>query len=378
MRNGVNFPGLEAASSGRRTIAVLVTGALAVILVALATAIAFDQMGSAGRRTRALIDADFSERSAYGALLYRELGVSCALTTGERGCLAADGDDRASYVANRARLLDDDDPAVAGSLRAFARRGDALDAILDRQVTAIRSGRLAATRAGAPTVLAAFVAMRAHERRMGKTFATALDSYRASNRAATATAEALTGILAVVLLLAGAGGAMLVAQTRREAGLARSDPLTSLPNRRAFAEQLDGALERRRPEELLGLLYLDLDGFKAVNDRFGHAAGDVVLVRASRRISRSVREDDLAARLGGDEFGVVLGAIESPDEAEFIAERVTVALQPPFVVEGQEMYVGDSVGIAIAPRDGTDGVTLLAAADAAMYRTKATHHRATP
>lgn len=374
----MNFPGSEAVSPGRRTIAVLVTGALAVLLVAVATAVAFDQMGSAGRRTRALIDADFAERSAYGALLYRELGVSCALATGELRCLADDRDDRASYTANRARLLDDDDPAVAGSLHRFARRADALDAILDRQVAAIRRGQLAAARAGAPAALAAFVVMRGHERGMGKTFATALESYRRSNRAATVTAESLTGILAVVLLLAGAGGAMLVAQARHEAQLARSDPLTSLPNRRAFAEQLDRALERRRPGELLGLLYLDLDGFKAINDRFGHAAGDVVLVRAARRISRSVREDDLATRLGGDEFGVLLGAIESAAEAEFIAERVDVALQPPFVVEGQEMYVGVSIGIAIAPRDGTDGATLLAAADAAMYRTKAARHRTTP
>jgi diguanylate cyclase (GGDEF)-like protein/PAS domain S-box-containing protein len=150
---------------------------------------------------------------------------------------------------------------------------------------------------------------------------------------------------------------------------ASHDPLTDLPNRSLFLERVGKALTGRRAgEEQVALLYVDLDGFKAVNDSVGHQAGDHLLTQAARRLQSALRSTDTAARLGGDEFAVlVCGADE--EQAMEIAERLIGTLCDPYHVDGAEVRVGASVGIAFAEPGGT-AEELMRNADLAMYRAK--------
>ncbi len=158
------------------------------------------------------------------------------------------------------------------------------------------------------------------------------------------------------------------------AHLANHDAVTGLPNRRLFGEHLDLALARaRRQSRAVGLLYLDLDDFKLVNDSLGHSAGDRLLVKVSRRLRARTRGADLLARYGGDEFLVLLSDLDpitAEDDAQIAAHGLLEALSAPFVVAGAEFHIGGSVGISLLPADSLDAETLLRHADAAMYQAK--------
>jgi diguanylate cyclase (GGDEF)-like protein len=147
------------------------------------------------------------------------------------------------------------------------------------------------------------------------------------------------------------------------------DALTGLPNRALFTDRLKHALTqgRRRGTEC-GVIFLDLDRFKTVNDSLGHAAGDELLVAVGRRIDDSLRTADTAARLGGDEFAVLLEDLAGPQEGVLVAERISEALRAPIVVQGREVFVSASVGIACGRTGASE---LLRQADVAMYRAKA-------
>jgi diguanylate cyclase (GGDEF)-like protein/hemerythrin-like metal-binding protein len=152
---------------------------------------------------------------------------------------------------------------------------------------------------------------------------------------------------------------------------ARTDALTELPNRVLLQERLTAGLATAsRHRHLLGLLVADLDGFKAINDRHGHAAGDTVLREVARRFAACVRCEDTLARVGGDEFVVVLPEIERREDAAVLAARLVNALRTPVPVGEATVVVGVSAGIAIFPDDGADIDTLFARADAAMYASK--------
>lgn len=153
---------------------------------------------------------------------------------------------------------------------------------------------------------------------------------------------------------------------------ASHDPLTDLPNRRTFEDRLEMALAgAHRHQRIFALLYLDLDHFKQVNDSLGHAAGDMLLTQATRRMLICVRADDTLARLGGDEFAIILSDLESPQKATEIACRLIDALGKPYLLEGTQANVTASIGIAIHPHDGKDAASLRQCADAALYRAKA-------
>ena len=149
------------------------------------------------------------------------------------------------------------------------------------------------------------------------------------------------------------------------------DPLTGLANRALFRDRVMHALERaQRRQQPVTALFLDLDNFKAVNDSLGHAAGDQLLVAVAERLLHSTRGADSVARLGGDEFAILLEHARADQEARTVVERVTRALLRPFSLEGKEVFVGASIGIAGAANgDGPD--ELLRNADVAMYRAKA-------
>ncbi|MGH2867631.1 MAG: putative bifunctional diguanylate cyclase/phosphodiesterase [Solirubrobacteraceae bacterium] len=155
--------------------------------------------------------------------------------------------------------------------------------------------------------------------------------------------------------------------------LAYHDPLTGLPNRALVEQQLDLALARaRRSESAVALMFVDLDDFKEVNDRLGHAAGDQLLTGVAARLRGVLRDTDVLARQGGDEFLVVLSDLnESPaPAAERVGAKLLGALREPFVVGSEELRTGASVGVSLFPDDASDTETLLRHADAAMYRAK--------
>lgn len=153
--------------------------------------------------------------------------------------------------------------------------------------------------------------------------------------------------------------------------LALHDPLTGLPNRRLMADRLDKALARVARGEQLAVLCLDLDGFKGVNDRLGHAAGDELLRQVAARLTASVRKADTVARLGGDEFTVVQVAIKCREDAAVLAQRMLKELGKLFDLADGPVEIGCSIGIAVAPNDGFIAADLQRLADAALYRCKA-------
>jgi diguanylate cyclase (GGDEF)-like protein len=153
---------------------------------------------------------------------------------------------------------------------------------------------------------------------------------------------------------------------------AHFDPLTGLPNRLLFKDRLGQEIARSQREGLrFGLLFIDLDHFKTVNDSFGHTTGDAVLRETARRISRCVRTTDTVSRLGGDEFTVMLTNLHHAQEAWLIAESVVEALSREYQVNGEHCFLSASVGIASFPEDGASAEELLKSADTAMYRAKA-------
>jgi diguanylate cyclase (GGDEF)-like protein/PAS domain S-box-containing protein len=164
--------------------------------------------------------------------------------------------------------------------------------------------------------------------------------------------------------------------------LAYHDKLTTLPNRALFEEMLENAIARARRHDLgVGVLFLDLDNFKLVNDSLGHPAGDELLVQLAERLRGCTRETDMVARQGGDEFLLLLSDLERGTSApagteaallvaQSVAERVQQALRAPFSLGGVEFYASGSIGISLFPQDALDGETLLRNADSAMYRSK--------
>ena len=153
--------------------------------------------------------------------------------------------------------------------------------------------------------------------------------------------------------------------------LAYHDTLTGLPNRLLFADRLGLAVaQAHRLGQRLAVLFLDLDGFKLINDSLGHSLGDRLLEVVAERIHGALREGDTVARLGGDEFTLLLPGVSRAEDAPKVAEKVLETVRQPIAIDGRELYVTGSVGISLYPDDGTDPETLVRNADAAMYRAK--------
>jgi PAS domain S-box/diguanylate cyclase (GGDEF) domain len=149
------------------------------------------------------------------------------------------------------------------------------------------------------------------------------------------------------------------------------DPLTKIANRVLFRDRVEHALSKRgRDNSSLAVLFLDLDNFKSVNDSIGHAAGDNLLISVAQRLQDCLRTSDTAARLGGDEFAVLVEAVHSSQEAVMIAERVRSVFKQPFVIEGKDVFMATSIGIAQSGPEALTADDLLRNADLAMYRAK--------
>jgi diguanylate cyclase (GGDEF)-like protein len=165
-----------------------------------------------------------------------------------------------------------------------------------------------------------------------------------------------------------------LAALRRIEELAYTDPLTGLPNRRRLEEQVETAIwDARSGTDTVALLLVDLDGFKAVNDGLGHAAGDELLQTVARTLRGRLRRGDLLARLGGDEFLVALSGLDPATaavEARWVADGLSAAVGTPVRLRGREVTVGASVGVAVYPTDGEGFAALLQSADLDMYARK--------
>ena len=160
-------------------------------------------------------------------------------------------------------------------------------------------------------------------------------------------------------------------QEARIQHLARHDALTELPNRAQFLDEMADAEALIERGERAAVLCIDLDYFKQINDTLGHAIGDKLLKQASARLWGTTRETDMLARLGGDEFSLLLRPIDKPSDAAAIAERIVKAMSMPFSIDGHQILIGASVGIAVAPQDGETTDILMKNADLALYRAKA-------
>jgi diguanylate cyclase (GGDEF)-like protein len=149
------------------------------------------------------------------------------------------------------------------------------------------------------------------------------------------------------------------------------DLLTDIHNRFSLDKHLDMLIEEaRRKASIFGLIYIDLDDFKQVNDVYGHQVGDLYLQEVAVRMKRQLRGNDTLARLGGDEFAALITVVRNRAGAEEIAHRLEHSLDEPFTVEGYVLHGSASVGIALYPEDGATKDSLLSAADAAMYVAK--------
>jgi len=153
--------------------------------------------------------------------------------------------------------------------------------------------------------------------------------------------------------------------------LAHHDPLTGLPNRLLMTARLEHALKQsKRNPTHLAIMFIDLDRFKNINDSYGHALGDQLLIEVSRRLKNHLRSGDTISRIGGDEFVVILEQLELAEQAATLAQSCIDILAKPFAIDGHEIFITPSIGIALFPEDGNDAQTLLKHADIAMYRSK--------
>ncbi len=153
--------------------------------------------------------------------------------------------------------------------------------------------------------------------------------------------------------------------------IATHDPLTVLPNRSFFYELLRQALERAKiTNRHVAVMFLDLDGFKSINDSYGHAEGDMLLKAVAIRLKSYLRKSDTVARIGGDEFTFIFQDIDYPDEASIIAQKILAALSAPIEVNRHSLKITASIGISLSPQDGEDAETLIQHADTAMYSVK--------
>lgn len=152
---------------------------------------------------------------------------------------------------------------------------------------------------------------------------------------------------------------------------ASNDALTGLPNRRLFGDRLGQSLAlAKREKRLVGLLYIDLDGFKLVNDSLGHSIGDALLVQVAGRLRGRVRTSDTLARLGGDEFTVILNSLHQPEDALIVTKLLLDALAPPFTIDNHHLTISASIGISLFPDNAQEASDLMQQADSAMYAAK--------
>jgi len=353
-----------------RYVAAVVLTIATFVGAAFSTVLAFGEIGRQENRAEDTLTAAFAQQAAFVALIDEETGVRGYLATGDPAFLEPYRHGRARYAAYRADRAVAVDRADAAALAAFGRSGDDLQPLFAAQIAATAHGERGSAVAAIWAGKAAFDRLRRSNAAAATELQAALGADQAHIRRAVTVARAAMLAMVLVLVLAGSLSTALVIRANRSARLARRDLLTALPNRRAFEERLSVMLASRRPDELLAVLYVDLDEFKPVNDLLGHAAGDKVLAAFGERLRRAVRPEDFVARLGGDEFAALLANVASTEVAYGIAERIATATDEPLSIGGTEVRLSASIGVAVVPEDGMEPRDVVRSADEAMYRVK--------
>ncbi|MBV9438472.1 MAG: GGDEF domain-containing protein [Candidatus Eremiobacteraeota bacterium] len=351
----------------RRSFFALILTGIAACATLCAFALALRQAGPPADPSRLDIELAVAADAGFDALIEEELAVRAYLAHPGAAPIA-----RYRAAVGEWQRFTHAPPSVASNayVRKLRVAGDVLAALLAEEVALAEHG----DRTRAVALLAAHEdalqnAQVAHAAIDGA-LRRALFGYRATIGRAIVTAK-LGSFLSILLgIAAGCTLLALLREGRQQTNLALSDALTQLPNRRAFERQLGQAIATRRPEERFALLYIDLDRFKPINDRLGHAVGDEVLAQCGGRIRAALRPQDFVARIGGDEFAAIVQKVATQADADAVAARVAADVALPLEIGGAVVRVGASVGAALVPEHGDDATALLERADLAMYRVK--------
>ncbi len=360
---------LRAAASvaGHRRAPLIAGLAFAVLVAAFIAMVAFSNIAGRMVQMRAAIDEAFAADDAFVALIDQETGVRGYVATGDPAFLQPYRDGRQTYerFASTPTLLRD--PVAVAAMRDFRAAAPPVERYFAEQVRAVREGRRAFATGRLRDGKREFDRLRVADARLEATLREEIARNRQLTRSAFLFDETVIGAMIVLVIVGGAGTTVLAGRGRVDALLARRDPVTALGNRRAFEERLAARIAGGASR--VGVVYVDLDGFKTVNDRHGHAAGDELLAVCGARIASVIRPNDFAARVGGDEFVAVL-ATTGAGELDVVCKRITAAIESPFTIGGAEVRLGASVGCALFPDDGTEPEEIVRAADEAMYNVK--------
>ena len=348
--------------------------ALLSLVLAIALAVTLDDFLRIGNQVQSLATIDRIDRLQRD-LLQQTTSEELAVNAYVGGAPSALG----LYNHAKQRALDDAialrlavvaEPALTQTVNAFLTRRSLVESMFGAQVQLVQSGRRGESRGLISEARIMQDAFRRSQARLTDTIDAISDSIHDEIARRLAVGRSLSTIAAVANLVAALTVAFLAYEYARFRRVAMRDELTGLYNRRYFERELSATIKNAaRAGVSFALFYMDLDGFKSVNDTYGHRVGDELLRAFARRLEDNVDRNDVVARLGGDEFGlIVVGANDVL--AQTIAARLTNLLAQPYALRRQTLDVGCSMGFSVHPNDGDSATDLVQAADHAMYQVK--------
>jgi diguanylate cyclase (GGDEF)-like protein len=312
----------------------------------------------------------FAQHDELLQMVNEETGVRGYVATGDPSFLDIYVEARAAYAGDVAQERRAGTPAIAGAIARSSSLSLRLQSYFLDEIALVRNGRRSQAVADLSQGKRLFDRMRQIDRVVQ---ARATDD-RLAGRARTLELIDATIRIAIVLFVLVALALVtflrLKQRFRATNESAFQDPLTGLGNRRLAVSGLQRLLGKPKEQAPVGLLYIDLDGFKKINDTYGHECGDAVLREVAQRLKRELRAEDVISRIGGDEFVCVVARPASPAQLQSIAERVHHRLTRPYAVFDQDFVVGCSIGWSVSSEHGADPQVLLSRADQAMYDAK--------
>ena len=346
--------------------------ALALFVVVVAGVWQFWKLQSGLERQAMLVQIVMTQRDALLQLVNEETGVRGYVATGDKRFLQiyytalplGESDDRS--IAADLGILPGVEPAVV----RFRLRADSVRRYFVREIELMGSHRDADARSSLASGRILFDRVRSAEAVAESEANTELRSQRLRT-AVLARMGLFVGLLVcATLIFCAVAFAVLLRRARAYRLTASRDPLTGAWNRRGATSAIE-TLIAESPSEPFGLVFIDLDGFKKINDNYGHATGDAILQGVALRLNGEVRDEDNVCRLGGDEFVCVIAPPTGMDQLLTIAARLQKAVERPYSYQDEHYWVGCSVGVSLYPRHGRTVEVLLARADDAMYDAKA-------
>ena len=346
--------------------------ALVLFLVVVAGVWQFWKLQDSLERQAMLVKIVVTQRDALLQLVNEETGVRGYAATADPQFLQIYDDslplersDEQSIAADVVIL-----PNVQAAVVEFHLRADSVQRYFLREIALIHAGKYAEARRNLASGKALFDRLRRAEAVAGRNANIELQLQH-SNTAVLARMGVIVGLfICAALLFCGIAFAILLQRARAYRLSASRDALTGVSNRRGAISAIESLIVDSSSEPF-GLVFIDLDGFKKINDNYGHATGDAILQGVASRLRVEVRDEDEVCRLGGDEFVCVIAPPTSMDQLLAIAARLQKAVERPYSHEDEHYWVGCSVGVSLYPRHGRTVEVLLARADDAMYDAKA-------